>query len=492
MPSLFWLLAAMYRVLLSWRQEWSSLWRKIAHGLLAGLVVGLFSGLHPLLTPLGAFGGAALTSMQYLHYWWRPAWILALAVVLVSWISGFHLLYVPLAAVLGAALPYGEWWRILWRFRRHTSKFKKSPGKHVVIFSSSELAGVVDIEKLLQSCEAAVTEFSETFGFRLKRRVFVFLFAQCADIRQVFGRPFGGFAMTGGEAVVLAPDSVGTLNEIFRHELTHLFSFRWNRAQLPFNHEGLATYLMKCVEDKPIDYYALVHVLADSYFPIVMQVPSRFFNTANKPNFYITAGSFTGFLIRTFGWETYRKFFCRANEGNYEAVFEKDFGMGMLAAERRWRFELLQGRKALEPKLSEAVAEHRVETAYNSWQFYRCLEEIELIARSGPLNAKCLRFGAAAHSFLGHYSDAVPLYEQLLEMDDQWVQKYRTRARISLGNLYDLLGRRKDALQSYQKALTEPDLWVPDEGSAHALVQTYMKQAFNEQQLMRRYKYWVR
>ena len=84
--------------------------------------------------------------------------------------------------------------------------------------------------------------------------------------------------MTGGEAMILAPDGVGSLNEVFRHELTHLFSWYWNRAQLPFNHEGLATCLMETVESKPIDYHALVDVLADAYFPMVMRVPSRFFS----------------------------------------------------------------------------------------------------------------------------------------------------------------------------------------------------------------------
>jgi hypothetical protein len=38
-----------------------------------------------------------------------------------------------------------------------------------------------------------------------------------------------------------------------------------------------------------------------------------------------------------------------ANETNYEALFQRDCGLGILAAERRWRFELLQGRKALGP-----------------------------------------------------------------------------------------------------------------------------------------------
>jgi tetratricopeptide (TPR) repeat protein len=249
---------------------------------------------------------------------------------------------------------------------------------------------------------------------------------------------------------------------------------------------------METVEGKRIDYHALVHVLADAYFPMVMRVPSRFFTSAHKPNFYIAAGSFTGFLIRTFGWETYVKFFRKANENDYEAVFERDFGLGILAAERRWRLELLQGRKAQEPGLSQAVAEHRVEAAYNTWQFYRCLEEVERLGRAGHLSSEVLWFALGAHAILGHYSDAAALNKQLLERNDEWVEKHRSRLWLSLGNLYDLLGQRAEALQAYEKVLAEPDSWLADEAFAHALARGYTQEAYTERHLMQRYRYWVR
>src|SRR5262249_20804768 len=159
-----------------------------------------------------------------------------------------------------------------------------------------DLPAAIDIDKFLGSCQAVIEEFSQKFERRLKRRVVVFLLATWTDFQKVFGNPSGGFAMTGGEAVVLAPDVVGSLNEVFLHELTHIFSWYWSRAHFPFNHEGLATCLMETVEGKSIDYHALIHVLSGAYFPMVMRVPSRFFSYADKPNFYTTAGSFTGFL----------------------------------------------------------------------------------------------------------------------------------------------------------------------------------------------------
>jgi tetratricopeptide (TPR) repeat protein len=260
---------------------------------------------------------------------------------------------------------------------------------------------------------------------------------------------------------------------------------------MPFNHEGLATCFMESVDGKAIDFHALVHVLADAYYPQFMRVPNQVFAHADKPNFYIAAGSFTGFLIRTFGWETYAQFFRQANENNYETHFEKAFGMGMLVAERRWRFELLQTRKGLEPALSQAVAEHRVASAYNSWQLYRCLEEVERIGRAGPVSAKALWFASAAHRILGHYSDAAEIIKQLLEMNDEWAKKYRGGLWMDLGTLHDLLGQREAALEAYEKVLAEPEYSVNHQGS-HVLARGYMKQAYTERQLIEQYKYWVR
>src|SRR6266851_1697884 len=147
----------MYRILLSLlRKEYPSLWRNITNGLLISLIVGYFSHFHPLLTPAAAFVGAALKSLRYWRYWWRPALLLAVVIVGISGLQGFHILSLPLAALCGASLPYGEWFRRLWRFHRHTRKFKKIQGEDVVVRWSPDLPTTVDVEKFLQSCGMAI------------------------------------------------------------------------------------------------------------------------------------------------------------------------------------------------------------------------------------------------------------------------------------------------------------------------------------------------
>jgi tetratricopeptide (TPR) repeat protein len=97
----------------------------------------------------------------------------------------------------------------------------------------------------------------------------------------------------------------------------------------------------------------------------------------------------------------------------------------------------------------------------------------------------------ASHAILGNYSEAARLNKQLLEMNDPWVDKYRSRLWLGLGNLYDLLDQRAEALEAYEKVIAETDHWMPNEGSTHALARGYKQQAFTERHLMHRYKSWT-
>jgi hypothetical protein len=54
---------------------------------------------------------------------------------------------------------------------------------------------------------------------------------------------------------------------------------------------------------------------------------------------YALAGTFTGFLVRRFGWDLYRRFYRRANSRTFRSVFQSDFGMSLEEAWRRCRDE---------------------------------------------------------------------------------------------------------------------------------------------------------
>ena len=56
---------------------------------------------------------------------------------------------------------------------------------------------------------------------------------------------------------------------------------------------------------------------------------------------YALAGSFTGFLIRRYGVEAYRKFFRKTDALNFQSTFRKIFGVTFAKAEWQWRTQLL-------------------------------------------------------------------------------------------------------------------------------------------------------
>jgi tetratricopeptide (TPR) repeat protein len=89
---------------------------------------------------------------------------------------------------------------------------------------------------------------------------------------------------------------------------------------------------------------------------------------------------------------------------------------------------------------------------------------------------------------LGHYDQALILLEQVLQKDEGWVQIYRGRVRLDLGQMYDLLGQRDKAVQSYQQTLQEPDCWDEKGNSPHVQAQRYLQHPFTERDLLDKLK----
>src|SRR5207253_2889153 len=126
-------------------------------------------------------------------------------------------------------------------------------------------------------------------------------------MREVLGSAACGFAMPPGNAIVLAADA--GLEEVIRHELVHLFAARWSAHARPLFNEGIAVWLQRTYGGIPIDAKALrlIGKPGPSLLPLLS--PKFFFADANAYSCYVLAGSFTGFLIRRYGVEAYRKFF---------------------------------------------------------------------------------------------------------------------------------------------------------------------------------------
>jgi hypothetical protein len=195
------------------------------------------------------------------------------------------------------------------------------------------------MQMLLQRCESERDELAEWFGFRLRRRLAVFLLDDKNVMSEVFERRASGFAMVPGNAIVLAADT--GLEEVMRHELVHLFAARWSVLARPLFSEGIAVWLQRTWGGVPIDAKALR--LIQNGRPSLSVLLSRkyFFADTNRNACYALAGSFTGFLIRRYGVEAYRKFFRKTDALNFQSTFRKVFGVTFAKAEWQWRTQLL-------------------------------------------------------------------------------------------------------------------------------------------------------
>jgi tetratricopeptide (TPR) repeat protein len=373
------------------------------------------------------------------------------------------------------------WW--LSRFGLRIRGFRSLAERGVLLHCAPAVSERVDLGQFVEWCEQALQELGGLFEGSLKRRLAVFLFANVSEISRFFKTPMGACALVGGDAIVVATDALLAMKnpqELVRHEIAHLLSRRWGRLEPPFKCEGLATWAQGSLDGKSIDFAALTDLISNACLPLWSLVPHATFYR-DRQSHYALAGSFTGFLIRQFGQATYRRWFRAARPRNFEAAFERIFGLTLTAAERRWRHELLARRQEFEPELSVAAREQIVLSSYGNHQFVRCLDESDALIQAGKGSAIILWTAACAHGCLGNYEEGIKLFKQLLQMDDGWAAIYRGWALIAMGQFYDLQAQRREAVEAYERALQEPDSWYWGAKSSHRLARRYLAKPFTEQ-----------
>jgi len=113
------------------------------------------------------------------------------------------------------------------------------------------------------------------------------------------------------------------------------------------------------------------------------------------------------------------------------------------------------------------------------------------LLQSGEDYWRTVWVAAASHALVGNYQRALELMLQLTERDDEDIRPYKVNLWRQLGNLYDLLGQRDNAIAAYQKALELPDWWDEIEGSTHAQARQYLKRPFTEKELHERMRRWL-
>jgi hypothetical protein len=228
-------------------------------------------------------------------------------------------------------------WRV-WRFRTLT-------GPRFVLHYAAELEARCDLPVLRQRLEAELDDLTDLFGFPLRGRPVVFFFSSYKALPPLAGTGKHGLAIIPANAICLAADT--NLRVMMRHELAHLFAAHWRLLAPGLLFEGLPTWLQGTWGGRPLDGKAAA-LLRNGGVPLSSLLGRQpFLKGPRRSTCYVLAGSFTGFLVRRFGWDRYRTLYRKAGLVRFAATFRKVLGLSLAEAERQWRDEVLAANRLL-------------------------------------------------------------------------------------------------------------------------------------------------
>lgn len=375
------------------------------------------------------------------------------------------------------------------RFRPSERATQKRLGIGLVLYHTPDIQDEELISTYLRASEQAMEEFVRLFGFTLRRfrrhlhwyDPAVYLFARPATVQRLHGAGHDAFADSTANAMLISVRDLqpNEPKHIVRHELAHLFAARWNAFAPPLFSEGLATWLGGWEDGKPVDYHALTYLLMDVYYPFAwLRARKAFFGAGLQA--YALAGSFTGYLVRRYGWKPYEDLYRKVTRRNLAEHFERCFGRPLQGAERDWRDDLLNRRHEFEPDLSLAIAAgKRVEKAFDQRRLYHCVEEGEQLATEGSPSPEALAVVGLAHYWLGDYAKAAFWLERAIAQGDAPPRR-KWNSWLFLARSYDLLGRHQEAMPLYKRILNTPDRWYRDWGSLHEHVSHFIDRPFSQ------------
>jgi hypothetical protein len=266
-------------------------------------------------------------------------WLVALfpplcSALCLGWLFFWNQHLVPLIVFIVAMVPlstrwvaHGEWrpslW--LWRVSRRVVGFCTVTSARVSLLFLAGLDEAIDLQEIIRWSEADLDDLSERFGIHLPRPLTVVLMSSHRDLTDDFGRPMAGTALMPANAVVLAADC--PIRKGLRHELVHLFAYRWNTSAPHLVQEGLAVWLQGKTPDDTNTAEVIDSDLTFDTDPLPMLDAKYFFAPDQIHSSYVLAGGFTGFLIRRFGWDHYRHFYSKVHRPTFRSLFQRQFGM---------------------------------------------------------------------------------------------------------------------------------------------------------------------
>ncbi len=152
------------------------------------------------------------------------------------------------------AVIHQVYYRRYWRLAALVCRFGSHVTDKVMLHYDQRTVNHFDFPTLARQCGETLDSLNTWFGRPLRHRPALYLFHSSADVGRVFGCDYGGYALQDAKVVFVAADT--HIREVVRHELAHLFAFRWNLLAPPLLSEGLPVWLQGTDHSKPIDAMA--------------------------------------------------------------------------------------------------------------------------------------------------------------------------------------------------------------------------------------------
>ncbi len=261
----------------------------------------------------------------------------------------------------------------------------------------SQTAAARDLAQIEAEGDQARTRVEAKLGVTETRKLDVTL------ISRLLGH--GGFAASGITLTYLDRNPVGNhLLTILTHEQTHLLDQQLARTKPALMTEGMAVYVagghFKPNENLPQRAAALLALgrylplgdLADNFYP------------AQHETGYLEGGAFITYLVDTYGWERYKRFYGSFKSGlpdrrMLDEALQANFGKGLGAVEADW----LAALRALPPAPDEVENVRLTLYLYDSLRRYQRQDDppAHYLTAWTPDTADAIRRGLTADYIRG-------------------------------------------------------------------------------------------
>ena len=361
-----------------------------------------------------------------------------------------------------------------WEGRIHPAfKVRESPSFIFYFFPGSDAEQ--DLERIIPQREKILEKLIKDFQVQVSGKAVVFFYPDAETARKLTGHRADGW--TYGQTIV---EVYGPRRRIDPwHELIHLVAGKIGSPPVLFA-EGLATSREKNFDNAGryragVEEWCRGFLREGALIPLaeLMEYTSLGEDLTRPRVAYPEAACFTQYLLRTYGWEKFRRAYAElvnsprhdVQEENLER-FQGVFGTSLREAEAGWKEALSMSRGAKLPSdvLKRVVMEETVP--------YLVARGRTLLTSGAPEEAeKLLKEAVAldgsdldAHFWLGqayhvrkNFSAALAEYERVIRLGDRSQVMQLAWSHVWAGQILDQAGKREVALGHYQAAVALHD-----------------------------------